>query len=77
MESVFTDRDSTSSISIAKEGRSKKISVTPGLRDGDRIEVKGEGLAAGMQVITTGSYALPDGTKILAREASTKGGGDR
>lgn len=72
--SLFTDRDGTSAISLAKEGRSKKVQVTPGLFDGDRVEVKGEGLEKGMSVITTGSYALPDGTRIRVRAAATQEG---
>lgn len=40
------------------------MSVKTGLRDGQLIEVEGKGISEGMTVITTGSYALPNHTKI-------------
>jgi len=70
--SVFTDRDGTSAISLEKDGRSKRVQVKVGLSDGDLVEVAAEGLEKGMTVVTVGSYALPDGTRLRIREASAK-----
>ena len=35
-----------------------------GLRDGNLVEVEGEGIAEGVTVVTLGSYALPQETKV-------------
>lgn len=70
--SVFTDRDGTSAVSLAKDGRSKRVQVRVGLSDGDLVEVSGEGLEKGMTVVTVGSYALPDGTRLRIRETPVK-----
>ena len=75
LASLFTDRDGTSAVSLAKAGRSKKLPVTPGLSDGGLVEVRGEGLEKSQAVITTGSYALPDGTRIRVRDGTMQEGG--
>ena len=72
--SLFTDRDGTSAVSLAKDGRSKRIQVMIGLRDGDLVEISGAGIQKGATVVTVGSYALPDGTRLLMREKQAKGG---
>lgn len=63
-ESVYTDHDGKTAVSIVIEGRSKRVEVSRGLRDGNLIEVSGDGIEAGKTVVTVGSYALPDGTKV-------------
>lgn len=63
-EAIHTDHKGNSTLSIVSNGTSKQISVKTGLRDGQLIEVEGEGINEGVTVITTGSYALPDQTKI-------------
>jgi membrane fusion protein (multidrug efflux system) len=63
-ESLYTDHDGKSAVSLAVDGRSKRVEVTRGLRDGNVVEISGEGIEAGATVITVGSYALPDGTKL-------------
>ncbi len=63
-EAIHTDYKGNSTLSIVSDGTSKQMSVKTGLRDGQLIEVKGEGIREGVTVITTGSYALPNNTKI-------------
>jgi membrane fusion protein (multidrug efflux system) len=63
-EAIYTDPKGESTLSIVSDGVSKIIAVKTGLHDGGLIEVEGTGIQQGLSVITTGSYALPDGTKI-------------
>jgi membrane fusion protein (multidrug efflux system) len=63
-EAVYTDHDGQSTLSIVEGDVAKQISVKAGLRDGDLVEVEGEGVTEGATVVTLGSYALPKETKI-------------
>jgi len=65
VEAIYTDPDGTSTLSIVEGDIARKITVTAGLRDGDKIEVSGDGIREGTTVVTKGSYALPDETKIV------------
>jgi hypothetical protein len=38
--------------------------VTVGLREGGLLEISGSDLKAGVDIVTTGAYALPDESKI-------------
>jgi len=64
-EAVYTDPDGHSTLSLVTDGTAKQIGVTVGLHDGDLIEVEGDGLREGATVVTLGSYALPEETKII------------
>lgn len=66
-ESVVTD-DHGSSIAIVENGKATKKAVQLGLRDGDLIEIKGEGIAEGAMVVTTGAYGLPKETAVTVRQ---------
>ena len=44
--------------------RVRRVTVELGPRGGDRIVVRGSGLAEGQRVVTGGGYALPDGTLV-------------
>lgn len=48
------------------EGKAKRITVTVGIDEGDRIEISGD-LKAGVPVVVTGNYELKDGMAV--REA--------
>ncbi|MDD2722644.1 MAG: efflux RND transporter periplasmic adaptor subunit [Methylovulum sp.] len=63
VESVVTV-DNTATIAIVEGDRAKQQAVTAGLRDGNLIEVSGDGLQAGMTVVTQGAYGLPPETRI-------------
>ncbi len=56
--------EGVSEIAIVKGDRAVKQKVTVGLRDGDLVEVEGEGLTAGMTVVTEGAYGLPEESQI-------------
>lgn len=71
-ESVYTDYGGQSTLSIVEGDTAKKKVVKAGLRDGNLVEVEGEGLSEGATVVTLGSYALPEETKIRILEADTK-----
>jgi len=62
--SVYTDPDGQSTIAVVEGDKAKRKVVKAGLRDGDLVEVEADGLAEGMTVVTEGSYALPEETKI-------------
>lgn len=63
-ESVYTDHDGQSTLSIVEGEVAKQKVVKVGLRDGALVEVEGEGVAEGSTVVTLGSYALPKETKV-------------
>jgi membrane fusion protein (multidrug efflux system) len=63
-ESIYTDHDGQSTLSIVEGDVARQKPVKTGLRDGNLVEVEGEGIAEGVTVVTLGSYALPQETKI-------------
>ena len=63
IESVVT-RDGASVIAVVEGDRAKQKIIKPGLRDGNLIEVSGEGLQEGMTIVTQGVYGLPAETRI-------------
>lgn len=71
-DAVYTDHDGQSTLSIVSGDTATKKVVKVGLRDGDMIEVEGDGLTEGVTVVTLGSYALPEETKIRILETPAK-----
>lgn len=69
-ESVYTAYDGTSTLSIIEGDTAKQKNVTVGLRDGELLEVSGDGVFEGATVVTLGSYALPEITKVRILETS-------
>ena len=71
-ESVYTNGDGESTLSIVDGDVARQKVVKVGMRDGNLIEVSGEGIAEGATVVTLGSYALPKETKVrvLAKEGT-------
>ena len=63
IESVVT-RDGISVIAVVEGNNAKQKVIKPGLRDGNLIEISGEGLQAGMTIVTQGVYGLPPETRI-------------
>jgi membrane fusion protein (multidrug efflux system) len=63
IESVVT-REGTSVIAVVEDDSAKQTIIKPGLRDGNLIEVSGEGLQEGMTIVTQGVYGLPAETRI-------------
>jgi membrane fusion protein (multidrug efflux system) len=62
--SVYTDPEGKSTLAIVEGGIATQKVVKAGLRDGDLIEVAGEGVSEGATVVTTGAFALPEQTKV-------------
>lgn len=63
VESLVT-RDGATWIAIVDGDRAVMRPVETGLRDADRVEVEGEGLAEGMTVVAEGAYGLPRESRI-------------
>jgi len=63
-EAVYTDHDGQSTLSIVNGDMAKQSFVKTGLRDGELVEVAGDGVTEGATVVTIGSYALPKETKV-------------
>ena len=72
-EAVYTDHDGQSTLSIVEGDVAKQKTVKTGLRDGDLMEVEGEGVREGATVVTLGSYALPKETKVRILSAAKEG----
>jgi RND family efflux transporter MFP subunit len=71
--SLLTAQDgSTTVMVVGPDNRAHQTKVTPGIRDGDRVQIV-EGVAAGDRVITSGAYALPDQTKVTIETAAESG----
>lgn len=71
-ESVYTDGEGQSTLSLVTGDVARQTVVQTGLRDGDLVEVSGAGVAEGATVVTLGSYALPKETKIRVLAPATK-----
>jgi HlyD family secretion protein len=71
--SLLTAQDGTTTVMVVgPDNRAHQTKVTPGIRDGDRVQIV-EGVAAGDRVITSGAYALPDKTKVTIETAAESG----
>ncbi|MEA3186404.1 MAG: rane fusion protein multidrug efflux system [Chthoniobacter sp.] len=55
-----------------KDGHAVKHEVETGLENSTHVEVIGEGLEAGEQVVTTGNYELEDGMEVQTPRASAE-----
>ncbi|MGZ5053176.1 MAG: efflux RND transporter periplasmic adaptor subunit, partial [Methylobacter sp.] len=63
IESVVT-RAGASVIAVVEGDSAKRKIIQPSLRDGNLIEISGEGLQEGMTIVTQGAYGLPPETRI-------------
>jgi RND family efflux transporter MFP subunit len=70
--SVFTDGEGRTTLSLVEGDTATQHEVTVGLRDGGLVEVEGEGVDEGSIVVTTGSYALPEETKVRILNADAE-----
>ncbi len=70
--SVYTDSEGQSVLSVVEGGVAKQKVIKVGLREGELVEVSGEGLVEGATVVTTGAYALPKETKVRIIEPAGK-----
>jgi HlyD family secretion protein len=60
------------SVMIVTEGHAQQTHVETGVRDDDRVQIT-KGLAGGETLIVSGSYGLPDKTKVKIAEAHAAG----
>lgn len=60
----IVSREQNSHVFIVQGDLAKQQEIKPGLRDGNLVEVRGDGLQAGMTIVTQGSYGLPPETRI-------------
>jgi len=63
-ESVVKDADAGSLIAVIEGDKAIQRPVNAGLRDGNMVEITGDGLKEGMVVVTEGAYGLPKETKV-------------
>jgi membrane fusion protein (multidrug efflux system) len=56
--------DGTSVIAVVERDHALQKPVTVGLRDGELVEIAGDGLQEGMMVVTQGAYGLPKDTRV-------------
>ncbi|HEY8095746.1 MAG TPA: efflux RND transporter periplasmic adaptor subunit [Methylobacter sp.] len=63
IESV-ANKQGESVIAVVEGDSAKQKVIKPGLRDGNLIEISGEGLQEGMTVVTQGVYGLPSETHV-------------
>jgi len=63
-QSVVTDDDGSTIISVVSGDTATHKKVTVGLTEGDSVEIAADGVKAGDTVVTAGAYGLPDSTKI-------------
>lgn len=74
-ESVYTDYDGRSTVSIVEGDVAKQIVVKTGLRAGAFIQIEGEGISEGATIVTSGSYALPEETAVHILTAANEEAG--
>ncbi len=63
-ESLVTTTEGQTVIAVVENGKAIQRVVQPGLRENGLVEVQGEGISEGMQVVTYGAYGLLPETKV-------------
>jgi len=63
-ESLVTTTEGQTVIAVIEKDRAFQKVVRSGLRENGMVEVKGEGIYEGMQIVTTGAYGLLPETKV-------------
>jgi HlyD family secretion protein len=69
---LLTDQGVTSVMVAGADGHAHKKPVKVGIRDDERVQII-EGLQLADKVVASGTYGLPDNTKITAAEAAPEG----
>ena len=79
-EAILTGADGATTVMVIdKDGKAHPTAVTTGIRDDKQVQIL-SGLETGQQVVTSGAYGLPDGTKVTVSKgpehkgAESKGG---
>jgi membrane fusion protein (multidrug efflux system) len=63
-ESLVTDPEGQTVIAVVENGKAFQKVVLTGLRQNGLVEIQGEGLREGMQIVTTGAYGLLPETNV-------------
>ncbi len=71
-EAVYTDHEGRSTLVVVGQNIAHTRPVKTGLREGNWVEIEGEGLREGVVVVTLGSYALPDGARVIIKKGEEK-----
>jgi multidrug efflux pump subunit AcrA (membrane-fusion protein) len=58
------ERGTYALVLVGPDSIARSVPVTVGLTDDSTAEVHGEGIAAGVAVVTEGNYGLPDSTRV-------------
>jgi multidrug efflux pump subunit AcrA (membrane-fusion protein) len=72
VQSVVKDEEAGTVIALVEGEQARRTAVKTGLHEGDLIEVIGEGLKEGLNVVTVGAYGLPKETKVRVITPETK-----
>ncbi len=72
VESVVRTEGGETVISIVEGDTAVQRQVKPGVRDGNMVEVEGEGLKEGDTVVTIGAYGLPKETRVRVITKNTR-----
>ena len=71
-ESVVVNADGEAVVALVKNDAAKQVPVQPGLREGNLIEIAGDGIKDGDAVVTVGAYGLPEQTRIRVVTAAVR-----
>ena len=75
-DSILTAPDGTTSLMvISKDQHAHQTAVKTGIRQRGQVQVL-SGVEPGEQVVTVGSYGLPDGAKVVVRKAAEPAGAE-
>jgi HlyD family secretion protein len=66
---VLKTPEGGTAVMIIRDGRAQQVAVETGVRDEDRVQIT-KGLAGGETIIVSGSYGLPDKTRVKIVEAA-------
>lgn len=65
--SVVTE-DGGAFVAVVENNKAARKPVKTGLRDGELVEIQGDGITEGTTVVTTGAYGLPKETAVTIRK---------
>jgi RND family efflux transporter MFP subunit len=63
-ESIVTTPEGQTVLAVVQGDEAIPTPVTRGVREGNWVQIDGEGLAPGMHIVTVGAYGLPGKTRI-------------
>jgi membrane fusion protein (multidrug efflux system) len=67
-KSVVRGEDQSTSVAVVHDEKAHRVPVRVGLREGEWVEITGQGVTEGDLVVTDGAYGLPDDAKVSVQE---------